>query len=100
MLKTISFWSHDEPLVAISHYAVHPMSYYGRGGVSYDFVGMARERWRRESGLAQIYVTGCSGDVTAGKYNDGSTEHRVELADRLRRAMKIAWDTTERVEVK
>jgi len=96
MLKMISFWHGDEPLVAISHYAVHPMSYYGRGGVSYDFPGMAREAWRRESGVPHIYVTGCSGDVTAGKHNDGSTEQRVELADRLRRAMKAAWDATER----
>ena len=96
MLKTISFWNGDEPLVAISQYSVHPMSYYGRGGVSYDFVGMAREQWRRESGVPQIYVTGCSGDTTAGKHNDGSTELRVELADRLCQAMKAAWDATER----
>ncbi len=96
MLKMISFFNGDEPLVAISHYATHPMSYYGRGGVSYDFPGMAREAWRRESGVPQIYVTGCSGDVTAGKHNDGSTDRRVELADRLRQAMKDAWEATER----
>lgn len=96
MLKTISFWNGDEALVAISHYAVHPMSYYGRGGVSYDFVGMARERQRRESGVPQIYVSGCSGDVVAGKFNDGSTDSRYRLAERLRDAMQRAWEATER----
>ncbi|MGV3484693.1 MAG: hypothetical protein ACO1RT_09775 [Planctomycetaceae bacterium] len=96
MLRTISFWSDEVPLVAINHYAVHPMSYYGRGGVSYDFVGMARERWRRESGVAQIYVSGCSGDVVAGKYNDGSHADRQKLADRLCDAMRRSWEATER----
>ena len=27
----------------------------------------------------QIYFTGCAGDVTMGKYNDGSLEPRAEL---------------------
>lgn len=96
MLKTISFWNRDRPLMAINHYAVHPMSYYGRGGVSYDFVGIARERRRRESGIPQIYVSGCSGDVVAGKYNRGSTVDRQKLADRLQDAMRRAWEATER----
>lgn len=100
MLKTISFWNGNQPLMAINHYAVHPMSYYGRGGVSYDFVGIARERRRRESGVPQIYVSGCSGDVVAGKYNGGSIDDRQKLADRLRDAMRRAWETTEREPVR
>ena len=96
MLKTISFWNGDKALLAINSYAVHPMSYYGRGGVSYDFVGMAREQHRRQTGVPQIYVSGCSGDVVAGKYNDGSTDQRRELAERLRTAMQLAWEATER----
>lgn len=96
MLKTLSFWSGDEPLIALNHYAVHPMSYYGRGGVSYDFVGIAREQRRRESGVPQIYLSGCSGDVVAGKFNQGTTDSRRELADRLREAMQRAWKATER----
>ena len=47
-LRTISFWNGDRALVALHSYATHPMSYYGRGGVTYDFVGMARERRRRD----------------------------------------------------
>lgn len=96
MLKTLSFWNGDKPLIALNHYAVHPMSYYGRGGVSYDFVGIAREQRRRESGIPQIYLSGCSGDVVAGKFNEGTTDSRRELADRLRAAMQRAWEATER----
>ena len=41
-LRTLSFWEHDRPVAALHCYATHPMSYYGKGGVSSDFVGMAR----------------------------------------------------------
>ena len=97
-LKTLSFWDGDRPLLALSHYAVHPMSYYGQGGVSADFVGMARRA--RQSALPdvrQIYVSGCSGNVTAGKYNDGSPENRPVLAARLEKAMAEAWSSTKRI---
>ncbi|HET6878709.1 MAG TPA: hypothetical protein VFI31_00985, partial [Pirellulales bacterium] len=96
-LKTISFWQDDRPLLALHSYATHPMSYYGRGGVSSDFVGVARRRRAQDDGrVTQIYVTGCSGDVTAGKYNDGTPLMRQALADRIYRAMTAAWAATER----
>ncbi len=98
LVKTISFWDGDQPLAAVSAYATHPMSYYGRGEVSADFVGMARDqRQREEPGVFQIYVSGCSGDVTAGKYNDGTPDSRTMLADRLYQGMKAAWEATRRV---
>lgn len=97
-LKTISFWDGRAAVLAVHAYATHPMSYYGRGGVSADFVGMARDRRQRDDpGILQIYVSGCSGDVTAGKYNDGSPENRPVLAGRLYEAMKLAWKDTRRV---
>ena len=43
-LKTLSLWNGDRPLVALSVYSTHPMSYYGKGGESADFMGMARRR--------------------------------------------------------
>jgi len=96
-LKTISFWNGDKPLLALHAYATHPMSYYGRGGVTYDFVGMAREqRQRDDRHVFQIYVSGCSGDVTAGKYNDGSPAMRPLLANRMYEAMVAAWKQTTR----
>ncbi len=99
-LKTLSFWNGDRPLVALSCYATHPMSYYGKGGVSTDFVGQARKRRQEEvPDVFQIYVSGCSGNITAGKYNDGSVANRPVLADRIYRAMVGAWSATERTPI-
>lgn len=96
-LRTVSFWNNDEPLVALHSYATHPMSYYGRGGVTYDFVGMARERRRRDNQkVHQIYLSGCSGDVTAGRYNDGTQASRELLAHRIYQGMTAAWQATEK----
>ncbi len=97
-LKTLSFWDGDAPLAAVSAYAVHPMSYYGQGDVSADFPGLARRQRQRElPGVEQIYVTGCAGNITAGKYNNGATTNRLALAERLRQAMANAWTATRRV---
>lgn len=96
-LKTLSFWEGDQPAATVSFYAVHPMSYYGKGGVSADFVGIARQRRQADDPkVFQIYATGCAGNVTAGKYNDGAPENRPVLADRLYSAMRAAFDATER----
>ena len=99
-LRTVSFWNGDRPLVALHSYATHPMSYYGRGGVTYDFVGMARERHRRDDQkVQQIYLSGCSGDVTAGRYNDGSQANRELLAHRIYEGMTAAWKATEKTPI-
>jgi hypothetical protein len=97
-LKTLSFWDDDEPVLALSAYATHPMSYYGRGGVSADFVGLARKRRQSDDPkVLQIYVSGCSGNVTAGKYNDGAEANRPVLAERMYRAMAQAWKDSKRL---
>lgn len=98
LLKTLSFWNGDKALAAISVYATHPMSYYGNGEVSYDFPGMARELRQREMPeVFQIYVTGCSGDVVAAKYNDGTPTGRQALAEQLLAGMRDAWKQTRKV---
>jgi hypothetical protein len=86
------------PLLALHSYATHPMSRYGQGLVSADFPGLARRlRLADDTSVAQIYVSGCSGDVTAGKFNDGTPPMRALLAERLHRAMTDAWKSTTRV---
>lgn len=96
-LKSISFWSGDKPIVVLHAYATHPMSHYGAGEISSDFVGLARDRRQRDDfSVRQIYVSGCSGDVTAGKFNDGSRPNRWELVDRLYQGMVDAWANTRR----
>ncbi|HMC65812.1 MAG TPA: hypothetical protein VKI65_12810, partial [Gemmataceae bacterium] len=100
-LKTLSFWNGAQPLAALSYYATHPMSYYGDGRVSSDFCGLARQkRQGEEPNIFQIYFTGCGGNITAGKYNDGAHENRPVLRDRIYTAMKAAWKATRRHELK
>jgi hypothetical protein len=96
-LKTLSFWNDNQPLAALSYYATHPMSYYGDGRVSADFCGLARQkRQDEEPKIFQVYFTGCAGNVTAGKYNDGSKANRPVLRDRIYTAMRAAWKATRR----
>lgn len=96
-LRTLSFWNGDQAVCALSVYATHPMSYYRTGKVDADFPGIARRlRQADDAGIFQIYASGCSGNVTAGKYNDGAVENRQVLADRLYQGMRGAWEATER----
>ncbi len=94
MLKTITLARCDKPLVRLHFYATHPQTGLGDGPVSIDFVGFAREKLETSEGVFQIYFTGCSGNVTAGKYNDGSTRARGELTERLLAAMKASAAAT------
>lgn len=96
-LRTLSFWDGETPLAALSYYATHPMSYYGRGGVSCDFCGLAREK-RQETmpTVRQLYFNGCAGNVTAGKYNDGNPANRPILRDRMITGLTAAWKATQR----
>ena len=94
-LKLISFWNNEVPLVSLTYYATHPQSYYGKGDVTAEFVGLARAR--REAalpGVAHLHFNGASGNVAAGKYNDGSPQMRITLTDRMEDGMKRAWNAT------
>lgn len=89
-LKTVSFWNEQQKLAVLHYYATHPMSFYGDGVVTSDFVGLARELRTKEEGVPHLYFTGCAGNVAAGKYNDGSTASRLELTKRIYQAMKAS----------
>jgi hypothetical protein len=100
-LKSISLWDGDTPVLVWSSYAIHPMSYYGKGAVSADFPGLARSRRQADNpAVFQIYFTGCAGDTTAGKYNTGARDNRPVLAQRLYGAMAEAWQQTSRQPLK
>ncbi|MFN7722326.1 MAG: hypothetical protein ACK5PD_12955 [Pirellulaceae bacterium] len=96
-LKLISFWNQEQPIASLAVYATHPMSFYGKGEVSSDFVGLAR-RWMENevSRGVHFYANGCGGNLAAGKYNDGSQASRIELAERLHRAWVSAWKSTRK----
>ncbi|HEX5102438.1 MAG TPA: hypothetical protein VFV87_01420, partial [Pirellulaceae bacterium] len=79
----------------------HPQSYYGNGAVSCDFPGLARGiRDQELAGVRHVHFNGAGGNVTAGKYNDGSPENRPVLAQRLASGMKAAWESAQKHEIK
>ena len=108
-LRTVAFYDHAEQVVACHYYATHPMSFYGDGRCTSDFVGLARKRRQAETpGVRQLYFTGCAGNITAGKYNDGSPHAREVLTSRLydgivrseqalepQPLQRVAWRTAE-----
>ena len=96
-LRTLSFWDGDTALCALHSYAIHPMSFYGAGEVSIDFVGHAREQRQREQpDVFQISASGCAGNVTAGKWNTGDPTNRPVLVKKLRDAIAAAWNATQK----
>jgi dienelactone hydrolase len=95
-LRTVTFFNGERPLVRLHYYASHPQSYYGDGRATSDTVGLAREQLEREEGIPQIYFTGCAGNITAGKYNDGSLAGREQLCQRMHAAMQRAATNTFR----
>jgi hypothetical protein len=88
LLRSITLSSLDRIVARLYFYTVHPISYYGDGRVTSDFVGLARDRRDRdEPGVLHLYFTGSAGNVTAGKYNDGSKPLRGILTERIHKAM-------------
>lgn len=93
-LKTITLARNGKAIVRLHYYATHPQTPYGDGRASSDIVGDAREELQRKEGVFQIYFTGCGGDITLGKYNDGSKAARKDLAARLLAGMEAAVAAT------
>jgi len=97
-MRTVTLFNRQHPIVRLHYYASHPQSYYGEGHMNPDTPGIARERLEKEERIPQIYFTGCAGNVAAGKYNDGSHEMRIPLANRLYDGMKAAINVTGKPE--
>jgi hypothetical protein len=88
VMKTVVFLDDGRPVATMHYYATHPMSYYGDGIVTADFAGLARERRRAATpGSERLYFNGCGGNVTAGKYNEGTPASRLALTSRIESAM-------------
>ncbi|WP_435011594.1 hypothetical protein P12x_002910 [Tundrisphaera lichenicola] len=99
MLKMISLWDGETPVVALTYYATHPQSYYRTGLANADFPGMARDRRQEETGVPHIHFDGAGGNIGAGKWNDGSHENRQVLADRVADGMARAWKATTKAPI-
>ena len=99
MLKLITFFHDDKPVLALTYYACHPQSYYRTGGANPDFPGIARQMREEATGTFHVHFNGAGGNIGAGKWNDGSPPYRQILADRLAAGMQKAWDSMRRVPV-
>jgi hypothetical protein len=53
-------------------------------------------RRQESTGVPHIHFNGAGGNIGAGKYNDGATENRKVLADRVADAMQRAWKATKK----
>ncbi|MFA6563072.1 MAG: hypothetical protein WCV00_14275 [Verrucomicrobiia bacterium] len=95
MLKTITFARGKKVLARLHYYATHPQTVSCDGSTSADFVGWAREAMERKERVFQVYFTGCSGNVTAGKYNDSKPAVRAGLKERLQAGMAAAVAATQ-----
>jgi len=93
----LSFWNKDRPIAVLSYYACHPQSYYRTGIPSPDFPGIARFiRGQAVPEALHVHFNGAGGNIGAGKYNDGSKENRMVLAQRLADGMKQAFLATKK----
>ncbi len=98
LLRMLTFFSGERPIVSLSYYATHPQSFFGKGDVTAEFVGLARTKHELSHvGTPLVHFNGASGNVAAGKYNDGSPELRVILTDRMADGMQRAWQQTKRI---
>lgn len=98
MLKMLTFYEDEQPVASLSYYATHPQSYFGKGDVTSEFVGLARARHEHANGgLTLVHFNGAAGNIAAGKYNDGSPEARVRLTDRMADGMRRAFAATKKV---
>jgi hypothetical protein len=97
MVSVIALWNEEAPIAVLSHYACHPQSYYRTGVPNPDFPGVARfMRQLAVPDALHVHFTGAAGNVGAGKYNDGSHENRLILAERLADGMRRAWEDSKR----
>src|SRR4051812_46301499 len=62
--RAVGFWNGEAPVAILTYYATHPQSYYCKGRVSADFVGMARALREKElPGPLHIHFNGAGGNV-------------------------------------
>src|SRR5690554_3333410 len=97
IIQLVSLWNEEKPLSVLSYYAVHPQSYYLTKVANPDFPGVARFfRQLAVPDALHVHFNGAGANVTAGKYNDGSHENRLILAERMAEGMKKAWESTKK----
>jgi hypothetical protein len=96
VVSLVSLWNGERPVAVLSYFATHPQSYYRTGIPNPDFPGLARFfRQLAVPSALHVHFNGAGGNIGAGKYNDGSPENRLVLAERLADGMRRAWENTK-----
>lgn len=97
MAKAITLWNGDRIIAALTFYATHPQSHYFERLVTCDFIGLGRNHAQALHPEAlYVHFCGAAGNVTAGKYNDGSPALRDELARRFADGLDAAVSASRR----
>jgi len=99
LLRMISLYRGDRRLVALTYYAVHPVSHHVAEEATAEFPGMARNARQEATGVVHVHFSGAGGNLNAAKWNDGALENRQILADRMAAAMARAWETTKKTPI-
>jgi len=99
LLRMISLYHGDRRLVALTYYAVHPVSHHVAEEATAEFPGIARNARQEATGVVHVHFSGAGGNLNAAKWNDGSPENRQILADRVAAAMARAWETTKKTPI-
>ena len=94
-LKTLSFWDGERPVLALAAYATHPMSHYGAGVVSSDFVGLGGNGTSDDPKVCKSTRPAVPATSLRAS-NDGSPDNRPVLAERIYQGMVDAWKATKR----
>jgi len=83
-LRTIAFLGTDEQVIcALHYYASHPMAAYMRNMVSADVPGVALNYVGKRLGNDNnIFINGCGGNVTFGKYGFHNKERNFESKEK------------------
>jgi hypothetical protein len=96
LLRSLSLYGASDPIAVLTFYATHPQSYYRTGGANPDFPGMARNLRQAETGVFHLHFNGAGGNIGAGKFNDGSTENRKVLTDKVAASMREAVESQKK----
>lgn len=94
LLRQVIFYDKDEkPVAAISNYTSHPQVSDGRGLIGGEAPGYALQMFRQAyPDVFHMYLTGCAGDITAGKFTTLNKERNLLLfGSRLFDAMDSAF---------
>lgn len=95
--QVVFYGPNDTPAACLHFYACHPQVSDGRRIVSSDTVGVARDLFQQTNpGVFSLYLTGCAGDITAGKYTTPNRHrNRLVFGVRLFDAMQAAFEKAD-----